>query len=84
MMKSREPESQRRGLLSKLDFSIAEALSAVLSVTFLVLAVYIAIFSASVRTPKEATDLRYFAAIVGSYGIWRMVRIFIKKGAENS
>lgn len=86
MPKSRNQEQGKSGLKPTRKFSIAEMLSAVLSVTFLVLAVYIAIFSMSarVRDPQQSTDLLCFAAVVGSYGIWRMVRTLLKNREENT
>jgi ABC-type polysaccharide/polyol phosphate export permease len=63
--------------------SIAGAVSAVLSVTFLVLAAYIA-WSSTVVTGSDSRELRYFAILVGAYGIWRMIRTVIRTRSDNS
>ena len=63
--------------------SIAGAVSAVLSVTFLVLAAYIA-WSSTVVTGSDRQELRYFAILVGAYGIWRMIRTVIRARSDNT
>jgi hypothetical protein len=57
--------------------SPANVLNALLSVTFLVLAAYIAWSSTLVAT-AERNDLRWFSALVGAYGVWRLVRTAIR------
>jgi hypothetical protein len=63
--------------------SVAGALSALLSVTFMVLAAYIG-WSSTLVTGQEAIELRWFAVLVGAYGIWRMVRIVLRERQERS
>ena len=58
-------------------FSVARVLDAALSLTFLVLATYIAVYSSKIAEP-DSTNLRYFAALMGAYGIWRMIRTVLK------
>ncbi len=57
--------------------SIAGMINGLLSVTFLVLAAYIA-WSSSLVAGREGQELRWFAALVGAYGVWRALRTVIK------
>lgn len=58
-------------------------LNALLSLTFLVLAAYIAWSSTLVSAP-ERNELRWFAALVGAYGVWRLLRTAIRANREES
>jgi len=53
------------------------ALDALLSVTFLVLAAYIAWY-ASGMTGTDGRDLMLFSLLLGAYGIWRAIRSIIR------
>lgn len=57
--------------------TVAGVVSALLSLTFLVLAAYIW-WSSTIVTGRDSTELRWFAALVGAYGIWRTVRTVIR------
>lgn len=57
--------------------SPANVLNGLLSLTFLVLAAYIGWASTLVAT-AERNDLRWFSALVGAYGVWRLVRTAIR------
>jgi len=53
------------------------ALDALLSVTFLVLALYIGFYAPTV-SGKNGQDLLWFSMLLGAYGIWRMIRSVIR------
>jgi hypothetical protein len=53
------------------------ALDALLSVTFLVLALYIGLYAPTV-SGKNGHDLLYFSILLGAYGIWRGIRSGIR------
>jgi hypothetical protein len=53
--------------------SIPVIVSMALSLTFIVLALYIA-FLAFRMPGSKGNDLLYYAALVGAYGIWRMFK----------
>ncbi|NTU57682.1 MAG: hypothetical protein HGB00_01980 [Chlorobiaceae bacterium] len=57
--------------------SFARILDASLSVTFLVLAAYIAFYASKPGVP-DSRNLLYFSALMGAYGIWRMIRTVLK------
>lgn len=78
MSKSADKEGRRQGLLP----SIAGTVNAVLSMTFLVLAAYIG-WSSTVVTGADASQLRWFALLVGAYGVWRMVRTVVRARKES-
>jgi hypothetical protein len=63
--------------------SIAGSINVLLSVTFLVLAAYIA-WSSSLIAGRDGQELRWFAALVGAYGIWRAVRTVIRTRRDES
>lgn len=73
------PDDRRSGF----RLSIQGALNATLSLTFLVLAAYIGWYSTTVSGP-DSTELRYFAALVGAYGIWRTARSVIRSRNQDS
>ncbi|HHE07472.1 MAG TPA: hypothetical protein ENL01_00870 [Chlorobaculum parvum] len=58
--------------------SLIKALDALLSVTFLGLAAYIAWY-ASEMTGKDGRDLLWYSALLGAYGIWRAIRSVIRQ-----
>jgi hypothetical protein len=53
------------------------ALDALLSVTFLVLALYIGLYAPTV-SGKNGRDLFWFSILLGAYGIWRGIRSVIR------
>lgn len=57
--------------------TLAMALDALLSVTFLVLAAYIG-FYASRMNGADGRDLFWFSLLLGAYGIWRAIRSLIR------
>ncbi len=61
--------------------SFAGILDASLSVTFLVLAAYIAIYATRPGVP-DSRNLLYFAALMGAYGIWRTIRTGLKNRGQ--
>jgi hypothetical protein len=63
--------------------SFSGLLNTLLSVTFLVLAAYIA-WSSSLVPGRDGQELRWFAALVGAYGIWRGVRTVLKARSGES
>lgn len=63
-------------------FSLAGALNAALSVIFLVLAAYIMVLASSAPAVAERQELRYFALLVGAYGVWRMIRTIRRANAR--
>ncbi|MCE1273377.1 MAG: RTA1 domain-containing protein [Chlorobiaceae bacterium] len=72
-----DPDGQRQGV----RLSVAGVISALLSLTFLVLAAYIW-WSSTLLSGPDRTELRWFAALVGAYGIWRSVRTMLKNRTE--
>jgi hypothetical protein len=64
-------EAQKKGF-----FTVTMALDALLSVTFLVLAAYIWYYAPTV-SGNNGRDLFYFSILLGSYGIWRVIRSVI-------
>ncbi|NTW52642.1 MAG: hypothetical protein HGB22_08645 [Chlorobiaceae bacterium] len=74
--RNNEKKSDRR------RFSFAFILDASLSVTFLVLAAYIAIY-ASRPGVADSRNLLYFSALMGAYGIWRTIRTGLKKRGQD-
>jgi len=53
------------------------ALDALLSVTFLALAVYIGLYAPTV-SGNNGRDLFWFSILLGAYGIWRGIRSVIR------
>jgi len=68
-----DPEKRSEGFLP----SIAGVLNILLSVTFLVLAAYIA-WSSTIVSGQDALQLRLFAALMAAYGVWRWIRSNLK------
>lgn len=79
MSSSQEPSADPTGYRS----SVVGVLNALLSVTFLVLSAYIGWYS-TLLAGRDSMELRYFAILVGAYGIWRMVRSVIRARGEQS
>jgi hypothetical protein len=75
-------ESHDDRLRSGRRFSLSGLLNAALSVTFIVLAAYIAIYASKPGVP-DSRNLLYFSALMGAYGIWRMIRTVLKNRAQN-
>ncbi len=69
----REREERTDGLRP----TVAGVLNLLLSVTFLVLAAYIA-WSSKLVAAQDALQLRLFAALMAAYGVWRWIRGIIK------
>lgn len=61
---------------------IADVVNTLLSVTFLVLAAYIG-WASTVVTGADGRELRWFALLVGAYGVWRMIRTVIRSRKES-
>lgn len=66
-----EKKENRSPFFSK--FSIRSAVNILTSLTFLILAAYIA-FYLPPRGGSSGMDSGLFAALVGAYGIWRLFR----------
>jgi len=64
------PEKKHRSL-------VIPTLDALLSLTFLVLAAYIAWY-ASTMSGKDGRDLLWYSALLGAYGVWRAIRSVIR------
>jgi hypothetical protein len=77
-----KPGHTNDGVRQGRRFSLAVVLDAALSLTFLVLAAYIAIYASNVEGP-DSRNLVYFAALMGSYGIWRTLRSYLKNRGQN-
>jgi len=76
------PGQQKESARPGRRFSLAVVLDAALSLTFLVLAAYIAIYASNVEGP-DSRNLLYFAALMGSYGIWRTIRSYLKNRGQH-
>lgn len=73
MRRHPEPESSEKNR-SPLLIPVLDAL---LSLTFLVLAAYIAWY-ASTMSGKDSRDLLWYSALLGAYGAWRAIRSVIR------
>lgn len=72
-----DPDGHQHGF----RLSVTGIVSTLLSLTFLVLAAYIW-WSSTLLPGPDRTELRWFAALVGAYGIWRSVRTILKNRTE--
>ncbi|NTV03013.1 MAG: hypothetical protein HGB04_09590 [Chlorobiaceae bacterium] len=62
--------------------TVAGVLNALLSVTFLVLAAYIA-WSSTLISGPDVLQLRLFACVMAAYGLWRWIRSRLKDRRED-
>ena len=69
--------SERKERSEGLRPSLAAVLNALLSVTFLVLAAYIA-WSSTLVSGQDVLQLRLFAGLMAAYGVWRWIRSSLK------
>ena len=66
------------GMQKKGRVTLMMALDGLLSVTFLVLALYIGLYAPTV-SGKNGRDLFWFSILLGAYGIWRGIRSVIRQ-----